>query len=140
MRAIRALELDKDSEKQADSEKSWNPLAGSVFVAGAILVTVGLIVVGFSSFSVALLKRNLPVRSEALVTQWLNEIDNGSAEDVLGIWNDSIARGLQDAEDSPWQQFRRESRKYGISGGIGLGAVALGTILGIVSIFLRRTE
>lgn len=139
MRAIRSLEAVAEGPPPKQ-EAAWNPLAGSVFVAGAILVVAGLIVVGYSSFSVALLKRNLPVRSDDLVNQWLGEIDNGTAEDLLQIWNDTLSRGLQDADDSPWALFRRESWKFGVAGGFGLGAITLGTILGIISIFLRRQE
>ena len=141
LRAIKKLQPAAESAPAAAAEKrasQWNPVAGTTFVGGALLAMIGLIAVGFAYFSLLLLQRNLPVRDENQVREWLGEIEASEPAQLMTIWHDAVDRGLSDVEGSPWQEYRTESRKYAIVTRIGGVAVVLGVLLAVGSVFLNR--
>jgi hypothetical protein len=136
MRELKPQQTEVDPEKR--SEGQWNPIAGTTFVAGAVVAVVALVVIGFATISRTLLQPHLPVRDELQVQQWLEEIEASQPTELIAIWKDTVDRGLTEREGSPWQQLRQESQKYLRVGLIGGAVLAIGVALAASSVFLKR--
>jgi hypothetical protein len=139
MRAIR--ELQRQSAPSVDpGVRKWTAASGVTFTVGSIILLIGLVMIGFAYFSRALLQRNLPVRSQVAIDQWLGEIDTAKSADLIDVWNTTVSKGFSDAEDSPYKLFREESRKYEIFMWVGVAAALFGAGTAVSASFLRGSS
>lgn len=120
---------DPGKRKRRKPDREWDPVKGSLYVFGLLLVAIGMIVGGYSHWSAATIDTTRPVRK--VTDEERRRVKAVSIAQMNELWSDVKEDLVQDWQEHPWIKRRREA---GIARGWGWGGVATAGI-GLACLF-----
>lgn len=110
MRLLRQLPTCDEPDSSAQRRPAWNLTAGSFFAVGLLVAVLAAMVAGGMQLRYQQFASLKPAKQE--LTQWVNELETASPEQLFDEWNESREFGLGDHHHSPFVMAQDNANFY----------------------------
>jgi hypothetical protein len=137
LRGIRQLE--PAAETPVKTGPTWSRVHGAVFASGLVLISLGIALAAFNGYRYFQLRGYAVDRSAEVVEEYSGQLDKISPTEALDLWRKEILEeGLGEPHSPPWVTAKAHLERYSQRIGIGAGAIAIGLLAVISSLFIGR--
>jgi hypothetical protein len=137
LRGLRTLE-PATPDAQGRVVAGWSAAHGMCFAGGLVLSLVGVALVAFHAYRYTQFSELTVDHTDAVAAFHTAEVDKLSAVQLFDEWSQITAAGLGEKMTPPWEAARQliAGNKFWMQ--FGGGAIAVGIVLSILSVFVAR--
>jgi hypothetical protein len=137
MRGIRQLEAAAEAPVRA--APAWSRVHGAAFATGLLLVTLGIALVAFNGYRYVQFSDFAVDRSAEVIEEYAGQLDKISPVEALELWKTEVLEeGLGEPHQPPWVTAKAHLKAHSRQIAVGVGAVVVGLIAVLSSLFIGR--